>query len=48
MFPLTKGTKFGGTVLVLRGLGLCRFNSGGSSGLGNPFGTGMPLAWRPD
>lgn len=48
MFPLTKGTRFGGTALFLRGLGLWRFSSGGSSGLGNPFGTGMPFACLPD
>ncbi len=46
MLPFTRGTKLGGTPLVLRGFGLCRLSSGGSSRFENPFGTGMPFACR--
>ncbi len=48
MLPFTRGIKLGGTPLVLRGFGLCRLSSGGSSGFENPFGTGMPFACRAD
>lgn len=45
--PFTSGTRVGGTACVRRGLGLCRLSSGGSSGLGKPLGTRMPLTCRP-
>lgn len=48
MLPFTKGTRLGGTPVVLRGFGLWRLSSGGSSGFENPFGTGIPLACRAD
>ncbi len=47
MLPLTSGSMLGGTAPVRRGFGLWRFSSGGSSGFGNPFGTGIPFACRP-
>ncbi len=47
MLPLTSGSRLGGTAPVRRGFGLWRFSSGGSSGFGNPFGTGIPFACRP-
>ncbi|TNN41054.1 hypothetical protein EYF80_048765 [Liparis tanakae] len=47
MPPFTSGTRLGGTALVLRGFGLWRLSSGGSSGFGNPFGSERPLACLP-
>lgn len=45
--PFTSGTRVGGTACVRRGFGLCRLSSGGSSGLGKPLGTRIPLTCRP-